>query len=454
MGEAQVNSVLDVRGMTCRACEQRVAKALRQVPGVRSAQVSQSKGKAFIVSDGKLDAAAVKMAVEKAGYTLGLHERPWLAKNRKVWADAAIGVAAVLLIALAWNLLGLDRAGAAVGEAATGGNLVFVLLLGVAASLSTCMALVGGIVMSLSASYGKRHPDAAGRRLLRPQLMFNAGRVIGFALLGAGIGAIGGVFSLSGRWLAIAMLAAALVMGWLGLRLTGVSPRLSAYSLTLPPSLTARLGPGGGYRDVNALLLGTASFFLPCGFTQAVQVYALSTGSWLQAGLVMGLFAIGTTPGLLGVGVLPALAKGARAERIFHFTGVAVLAFAVVNAMGAVNVLRPAGFEPPAAVSAPAGRSANVSDEGGAQVVRTVVSGYGYEPGAAVVYAGEPVKWLLDVQALGCASVVDGSSLGLGTASLAAGENTLEFTLGEPGTYRYSCAMGMYQGTFTAIEKA
>ncbi|MDR1790752.1 MAG: sulfite exporter TauE/SafE family protein [Propionibacteriaceae bacterium] len=339
---------------------------------------------------------------------------------------------------------------------ATGGNLVFVVLLGVAASISTCMALVGGIVLSLSSSFAQSYPQASGRKLLRPQLMFNAGRIVGFAVLGALIGLVGQVVSLQGVWLGAMMLLVALVMGWLGLRLTGISPKLSAVSLTLSPALTKWVfTEGGGYRDTNALLLGAASFFLPCGFTQAVQVYALSTGDWLQAGLVMALFAVGTTPGLLGVGALSALAEGEKATRVFHFVGVAVIGFAVLNFVAGIhaiapNVGAPNVAAPPAQVATSVTPSAIPTGDGFQQVTTTVAAGY--SPADAVVQAGVPVKWTLDVQALGCASTISAAQLGIAEPIyLDVGTNSVEFTLSQPGTYQYSCAMGMYWGSFTAV---
>ena len=63
------------------------------------------------------------------------------------------------------------------------------------------------------------------------------------------------------------------------------------------------------YSDVRAPA-GAATFFLPCGFTQAVQLYALSTGSPVSAGLTMAVFAVGTSPGLLALASLPNLGRG------------------------------------------------------------------------------------------------------------------------------------------------
>jgi len=51
----------------------------------------------------------------------------------------------------------------------------------------------------------------------------------------------------------------------------------------------------------SALITGALTFFLPCGFTFAMQVYAISTGNFIQGALVMGIFALGTLPGLLSI---------------------------------------------------------------------------------------------------------------------------------------------------------
>jgi sulfite exporter TauE/SafE len=48
-------------------------------------------------------------------------------------------------------------------------------------------------------------------------------------------------------------------------------------------------------------LSGALTFFLPCGFTFAMQLYALSTGNFWMGMAVMAIFAIGTLPGLLSI---------------------------------------------------------------------------------------------------------------------------------------------------------
>ncbi|GHG52693.1 hypothetical protein GCM10011331_17690 [Flavimobilis marinus] len=445
-------TTIPVEGMTCRACEVRVARALEKLDGVDRAQVSARRGRAVLHGTRAPSPADVARALEAAGYRRGPRS-PWVTRDVAVWRDVAITVG--VLVALA-ALVSVTGAGTTIDRLATlgsSGSLVLVVLLGVAAGFSTCMALVGGLVLAVSASHAEARPELRPRELLRPHVAFNLGRVAGFAVLGAVLGAAGSVVGLSGTAVGWLTLTAGAVMAVVGLRLTGVAPRLAqSLTLALPPRAAAVLRPRGGrYSDTRTALLGAGTFLLPCGFTQAVQVYALSTGSPGRAAAVMALFALGTAPGLIGVGTLTALARGRGGERVFRVAGVAVLAFAGLTVTGAVGVLAP-GLGAPALVSSPATSvSANVTLEDGTQVLRTVQVASGYEPAHAVVRAGTPVRWEIDSQAASCAASISARDLGLPTFVLDPGVNAVAFTPPEPGQYRFSCAMGMYWGSLTVI---
>jgi uncharacterized protein len=454
---------IDVRGMTCAACETRISRSLGKVPGVVEARVSARLGRATIRTHGHADTAALHRAIRAAGYEVGREEGGWLSRDPRVWRDVAAAVGVLVVLALTLQATGATALAGRVSLAGSG-SLVLVVVLGIAAGLSTCMALAGGLVLAVSARFGELHRDLTPRQRLRPQLAFNAGRLVGFAVLGAFIGLVGSVVSLNGRGLALAMIGVSLVMGVLGLRLTQVSPRLSRIStVALPAGLAGRLGldrAGAGYSDGRAALLGAGTFLLPCGFTQAVQVYAMSTGSPVRASVVMTLFALGTLPGLLGVGTLAALARGAFATSFFRFAGVAVMAFAALNTSGALGILVP-GLGSLAAVgaqqSAGAGTgpsslvSANVTLGDGNQVLRTTQDANGYEPAAATVLTGIPIEWQIDSVALSCAASLYAPDLGIESMALDSGVNTLTLTLDKPGTYSYTCGMGMYSGSITAV---
>ncbi|MDR3359732.1 MAG: sulfite exporter TauE/SafE family protein, partial [Bifidobacteriaceae bacterium] len=455
---SQTQTVIPISGMTCKACEARVAKALRKVDGVERAKVSLAKAEAVVVSRGPLPPERLAAAVGDAGYRVGRTTAPLVSADKAVWRDAALAAAAMALILWGASNLGMSDLTGRLGSPGTalGGALALVFALGVVASVSTCMALVGGLVLSLSAQYAQARPSRTAGGGLRPQLMFNLGRVVGFGALGAGLGALGGAFQVNVHLLALAMIAVAVVMGLLGLKMTELSPRLSRFSVTLPAALGGLVQRGErsrGHRDGAAAVLGAASFFLPCGFTQAVQVYALASGDPLRSGLIMAVFALGTAPGLVGVGALGTLGRLRRAgtasagaaaggrrqppsppgppkddavqgapSRLFRFVGVAVCAFALVNLLGAAQILRPGWFAgQPAELAAT--RSDNVTDDGAQQVLRTVQDGAGYTPEVATVYVDRPVRWEVDSQGLACTSSMSLEAMGLGTVDLKPGLN-------------------------------
>lgn len=446
-------------GMTCASCEDTVSRALNSLPGVASVSVSAHAGVVRLSGESLPSDSAVSGALVDTPYRLGT--RPWVARERAVWRDLALGgavVAALFLVISAWNP-GARIEGTAAGL--TWATALVILGLGLAASVSTCMALVGGLVMSLSASVGAsstRKADIASR-----QAAFNVGRVVAFGLLGALAGAIGQAFALRGVALAVAMIVVALATGILGIRLTEVSPRIGAWQITLPHAWAtwARRSPAtdsasprllGGLRAPHARAagLGAATFFLPCGFTQVVQLLALASGSPLTGGVTMALFALGTAPGLFAAGMAASSAREAKARRPLRVIGVVVIGFAFVTGLGGITGT--GLFSPTTAIVATE-RTVNVVDVEGKQVVTTEIGLRGYFPADAVVYVDEPVTWVLDPVGVGCASLVDADSLGLGRLNAISEKVLSDFTPTKTGTYQYRCAMGMYTGSFTVIER-
>jgi sulfite exporter TauE/SafE len=87
------------------------------------------------------------------------------------------------------------------------------------------------------------------------------------------------------------------------------------------------------------LLLGAATFFLPCGFTQSMQAYALTTGSFMTGGLTMLVFALGTLPvlALLSFSSFSINNKPWRGV-FFKTAGVIVIALAVINLLTTLAV--------------------------------------------------------------------------------------------------------------------
>lgn len=453
-----------IAGMHCRSCEILIEDELAKIPEVRKCSVDHRKGIAEISYSGqKPNEEEIENAVREAGYAVGeIGARPWLTRHASEYRD--LGVAFLFLVGVWIVLRNLGVAEWRIPGAENPSSLGVVFVVGLTAGLSTCLALVGGLVLGVTARHAERHPEATALQKFRPHLFFNAGRIASYVVLGGLLGWIGSVLSISGLALGILTIGVGLVMLVLGLKLTGIFPRLENFSLTLPKAVTRALRLNRHhereYSHGNAALLGALTFFLPCGFTQAMQLYAVSTGSFTQGAFIMGTFALGTAPGLLGIGGVASAVKGIFARRFFKFAGIVVVLLAFFNISNGLNLTGwktgvTAGLaskntktqSPVQATGDP-----NVEMIGGVQIVRMTENARGYTPNTFTIQKGVPVRWVIDAQApYSCASSLVVSSLGI-RKNLKQGENVIEFTPEKVGEIPFSCSMGMYTGAFTVVE--
>ncbi len=86
-------------------------------------------------------------------------------------------------------------------------------------------------------------------------------------------------------------------------------------------------------------MVGLLNGLIPCGPLQAMQLYALTTGSVLTGALSMLLFSLGTVPLMLGAGALFSALKGKFVYTVQRVSAVLVVFFAVVMAASAVNLI-------------------------------------------------------------------------------------------------------------------
>jgi len=451
-------TTVPVKGMHCRSCEILIEDELSKVPGVCKVEVSENKGIAEVYYETDLGVDQIEQAIHKAGYEVGLNDKkPWLSKNIGDYADIFYAGVALFFLYVIVTLLGLTKILGVGGGHPT--SLVTVLIIGLTAGFSTCMALIGGLVLGTATRYAQNHPNATNRERFTPHLWFTAGRIVSYTVLGGIIGGIGSFFQFSGFSLGLLTLAVALVMLTLGMQLTGLFPRLEGLKFSLPKGIARLFGiknqKESEYSHKNSFALGASTFFLPCGFTQAMQLYAMSSGTVFSGAMIMGIFAIGTAPGLLGIGGLTSVIRGVFAKKFFKFAGVAVMGLSLFNLNNALNLI---GWNPVnrlglgSAVLAAATENFDVR-KGNTQIVRMTQDARGYSPNSFTIEKGVPVKWIINSTDVNtCASSIVSSQIDV-RVNLHPGENIIEFTPKETGTINFSCMMGMYRGSFTVVDR-
>ena len=427
-----------IGGMTCVNCEVAVERAVRNFPGVQKVRVSHAKASAEIVSTAPLDVEALGKALAEDGYTLTSWDQP-ADVSGPVRRDYLEVAAAFLVLAgfyFALRALGLAPDGLSLPDNISYG-LVF--LVGLVASVSSCMAVTGGLLVAMAARYNELSAGLTPAQRFQPHLYFNAGRVLSYTFLGGAIGALGSTISLSPGTNAALVVLASVIMIFLGLQMLHIFPQ--SMRLSPPKALLHKIHALSDRKTKgSAFVLGAATFLLPCGFTQALQLYVLSKGSILVGALTMLVFALGTLPALLSLSAVSSFATGAFQKHFVRIAGVAVILLGLFNIQSGVTLAGlGAGIAPSTSVAAV---RAPIID--GVQRVDMRIVDLNYEPHIFTVVQGVPVEWRIDAsQARGCAQFLIAPALDV-RAILSTTEPTiLRFTPQQTGDVAFNCGMGM-----------
>ncbi len=336
-----------VTGMHCPACPVLIKSELEDMRDVSSAKASL-KNHALEVSGDFGDKTQEQIArdltevLKTHGYTISVEKQQHSIK----WSEFSVAVP----VALAFIALFIILQKLGIVNLVTSSNVTYgtAFVIGLIASVSTCMAVVGGLVLSLSANFAKEEDlsTTQGAGKIRPMVLFHVGRLVSFFILGGVIGALGSAFQLGTTGTFVLGFIVALILLALGINLLGVFPWMKRWQMTLPSGIGRRIH---GLKEVNhsltPVLVGIATFFLPCGFTQSMQLYTLTTGSFWTGAFTMSAFALGTLPvlALLSFGSL-AIRKYARSGIFFKAAGLVVIffgLFTLINSLVAAGIISP-----------------------------------------------------------------------------------------------------------------
>jgi sulfite exporter TauE/SafE len=324
-------------------------------------------------------------------------------------------------------------------------GLVFIV--GLVASVSSCIAVTGGLLVAIAAKYNEATVSVAPIQRMKPHIYFNAGRIISYTLLGGAIGAVGSALTLSPEINGALMILASGVMVLLGLQMLKLLPALTRFLPTMPKAF-GHFIHDLAERDANggAFVLGAATFFLPCGFTQALQLYVLAKGSFTVGALTMLAFSLGTLPALLSLSALSSLATGGFQRHFLKFAGAAVIVLGIANVQyGLVLTGSAMTATPVAATSIPA--EATPTQDVAAddkQIVVMRIDGFDYIPNQFTVKQGVPVEWRIDAsEAAACGRFLLAPGLGIRKVLSDRSTTMISFIPQQAGEFGFNCGMGM-----------
>lgn len=456
---------LFIDGMHCASCEVLIERKLLKQDGIESVDVSLKGQKVQVnfIGDSKPNVKILNKEFSELGYefsdkkfkkkdtpVISIKNGSFVFNTKKIGYYFKVFTVFISLI-IAFFIFEDLQLGQHV-RVDSSSTLPAFFTLGIVAGLSSCAALVGGLLLSMTKQWNELYIDEETKfQKSKPHIMFHLGRIISFGVLGGLLGLVGETISLDNIYVFGAItIIVSIVMFMLALQMLGVGWAQS-FKFAAPKSVTRFAADEQNFKgQFMPFLIGALTFLLPCGFTLIAQTLALTSGSVVQGSLIMLFFALGTLPTLLAISY-SGLAFNSKPHLTAKFNiiaGLVVVFFAIYNINGQLNVL---GYPSLSDISFSSsstndsGESLVAVDPTGEQTLNFIAKGFEYIPqGSTTIKAGVPTKLVVDNQGIqGCGAFMASRGLINNYVSLKKGINTIDLGSPKKGTYKLTCSMGM-----------
>ena len=450
--------ILKIEGMVCVNCENLIEDILLDNNGVNKVEVSYTKGLAKInYNENKTSINELIRVISENGYKVidfsnevneDLSNKNKKSKKRDI--DCAnkdedntfLIIIIILGVILLLKKFGVSNIFSVFPTPNENTSYSMLFIIGLFTSLH-CVSMCGGINLSQCINYNDTI-DKGTLSTIKPAFLYNLGRVISYTIFGAIVGGIGSIISFTGWMQSLIQLIASIFMIIMGLNMLNIFPWLRKLNPRMPKIFAKKFK---SKNNNSPFFIGLLNGFMPCGPLQAMQIYAISTGSVTKGAISMFLFSLGTVPLMFGLGTLSSYMSKKFSNKIMKFGAilVIVLGFSMFN-----NALALSGINFSQGSENDSGVRAEIQDN--IQVVTTKLKGGTYEP--IIVEVGKPVKWNIQVSngsLNGCNNKIIIREYEI-EKSLEMGDNIIEFTPTEAGTYTYSCWMGMLRSKIYVVN--
>ncbi|MCX6822539.1 MAG: sulfite exporter TauE/SafE family protein [candidate division SR1 bacterium] len=422
-----------IQGMHCTSCEMLVKQASEKIDGVKVKSISARKGVMDVEIQNEELLSQIEQAIRDSGYRIGAAKQT--TESEKInWKNVVLSLIIVAIIAAIFSQIDVSKFLPSIGDKL---SLGVALLMGIIASVSTCLAIVGSIVIGFSEF---ADTNQGTRQHVKTQLSFHAGRVGGFFLLGGILGLIGQAIALSLTTTTILTIIVGIIVLWMGLHLLHIVPNITSLGVHLPKKRSERTLTTKN--PIFAPLIGALTFFLPCGFTLSMQLIAINTGSFLRGGLAMAIFALGTVPVLFAVGLGSSYIKEKKFTLLHTIIGTLIVFFGIFMIMNGRRLL--------GGITGLSNTTQSATFTGEYQRIEAGFDGLALVPGTITLKAGGNYELVVTPTENGKGCMVTQTIPGLDSSvhTIVKGQPIIyKFVNIKKGTYNVICGtMGMYQG--------
>lgn len=421
-----------IDGMHCSHCENTIREILLTIPNIRSVEFDGYI--ASITYTGKINKEEIKRVIIDKDYITKdeyISENvDDLKDNIKLKEFLLISLVIILIVFLVYKIFGFNIFNVipTIDNNITYGMLFMTGLLTSIHCISMCGAINLTAVLDISV-----------RRNIKRPILYNLGRLISYTLLGGMVGLLGSVFQVNNTISGIIIIIASILMLTMSLNMLGIL-KIKRFNIIKYKT-----------KSRNPFIIGILNGLMPCGPLQAMQVYALSTGSFIQGALSLFLFGLGTVPLMLFAGIILSIVKGKSKIIINKVASILILLLSIMMLNRGllslnIDILKNFNDYDKFTISTLKDKKDNY------QVIEFDLKYDNYED--IIIQKDIPVKMIINVDKkylTGCNNEIIIKEYGI-KQELKEGQNIIEFTPTKEETITYTCWMNMIKNRIKVVD--
>ncbi|WP_434797166.1 urease accessory protein UreH domain-containing protein [Terrisporobacter vanillatitrophus] len=306
---SKITKFFHVYGMKCHSCEVAVEEEINKLQGIINIKADHNNSMVIVTyENGLCNDDKIKLAIKNSGFS---------SSNNMLIKVLGLSIIIISMFFLGNNPL----TGSNTSFTSIETSFIMLFVLGFFTSFH-CVGMCGGILLTQTINKYENIKDK--KSSFKIALLYNSGRIISYTIIGGIVGALGSIFSSTIQIQNFIKIIAGVFMIISGLHMIGIK---MLNNIRVPIFFKKSTCVNN---HKNPFIVGYLSGFLPCGPLKTMQLYALSSGSFIMGASSMFVFSLGTLPIMLSFAYISSRMCKSFNERIYKYTGILIVILGIL----------------------------------------------------------------------------------------------------------------------------
>lgn len=280
-----MKKIIQIKWMHCISCEMLLEKELKNIKDINLIMVSHKKGIMEVEYKTESDYKKIVKIIEKNNFKVIENTKNEFDQN-----NFLLNIIALLFVVILYISSKFIDFNSYIPNT-NSINFVSAIFIWLIASLSTCLAITWGIIIGFSKYSWSKNNFLSDFKI---QTFFQIWRIVGFFIFWWLLWLLWKSISINFTLTGILTLFISFILIYIWFNILWLLPSITKFGIHMPKSFVDKFH---SFKNPKyAPFVWAMTFFLPCWFTQTMQLLAVSSWWFFTWWLVMMFFAIWTLP--------------------------------------------------------------------------------------------------------------------------------------------------------------